>query len=451
MCYDLGMKFEVRNVARVREASIVIDGVSVIAGPNGSGKSSIARGLCVFRGLLGDFARYVNHERARSLIVNCLGVKSRALPKLFRFFPATGSLLALWSGEEIVRQADALCSETFWEDGAAVYDYLAQYVGANGYGKEQKWEARKAEFVALYDVKLKDPLLEYLRRQNMAQYEQFVFERAFSRAYRGQLNAFGAGGAAELALCEDEAVAEATFEDGRCTRHSAFFRVASGTHYLETAHLLDEIGWRDEGAHEAGNALFRYVERCAPTWETYVRRPKSSNPTPEEAAEQEHRARLLERVNAVLKGRLAQQKDTLVFRDASGEAVRIPNLASGMKSMALIARAIENGWIAQGDVFIIDEPESNLHPEWQITFAEWLVALSRELDLRLLLNTHSPYFLRALECFSKSAGVGERFHAYLMEADRTDGEGVQTFSAHEVTHDIACIYKQMARPFDVLE
>ena len=44
-------------------------------------------------------------------------------------------------------------------------------------------------------------------------------------------------------------------------------------------------------------------------------------------------------------------------------------------------------------VFIVEEPESFLHPSAQAEFGQMLNALAEELDLQILATTHSPYML----------------------------------------------------------
>ena len=56
-------------------------------------------------------------------------------------------------------------------------------------------------------------------------------------------------------------------------------------------------------------------------------------------------------------------------------------------------------------LLIIDEPEVHLHPEWQVKFAEILTLLQKEIDIHILLTTHSPYFLQAIDVFSRKAMI----------------------------------------------
>lgn len=56
-------------------------------------------------------------------------------------------------------------------------------------------------------------------------------------------------------------------------------------------------------------------------------------------------------------------------------------------------------------MLILDEPESHLHPEWQNKFAEIIVLLIKYLQPHVLLTTHSPNFLMALETYSQKYNI----------------------------------------------
>ena len=64
---------------------------------------------------------------------------------------------------------------------------------------------------------------------------------------------------------------------------------------------------------------------------------------------------------------------------------------------------------------MLDEPESHLHPEWINKFAEILVLLIKELHIHVLLTTHSPNLLLALDYYSNTYGVSELSHFYLAQ------------------------------------
>ena len=105
-----------------------------------------------------------------------------------------------------------------------------------------------------------------------------------------------------------------------------------------------------------------------------------------------------------------------------------------------------NETIQQNGTIILDEPEIHLHPEWQLIFAELIVLLQKEFEMHILLNTHSPYFLEAIEVYSDFHGVADKCKYYLAE-NIDENNSVIT----DTTDNTEPIYKKLARPFQELE
>ena len=57
-------------------------------------------------------------------------------------------------------------------------------------------------------------------------------------------------------------------------------------------------------------------------------------------------------------------------------------------------------------------------------FAELLVLMAKQLDLRMILTTHSPYFLQAVDVFSKKHGFHQKTHFYLAKRE-ADGAVIE--------------------------
>ena len=104
-----------------------------------------------------------------------------------------------------------------------------------------------------------------------------------------------------------------------------------------------------------------------------------------------------------------------------------------------------NGSIKPKGTVILDEPEIHLHPEWQLLFAELIVLLCKEFGLHILLNTHSPYFLNAIEVYAAKYGVDDKCKYYLAY---TQGK---VSLIEDVTHNIEKIYHKLAMPLQRLE
>lgn len=457
ICFHI-MKFEIQNVARVREASISLDGVTVIVGMNGSGKSSIAKGAVALRYLVRKMPSLLLWERAWSLIRHFVELCPPS-PRTLRFSlqsPWDIAFRILMGRREDVLTPDQLVVASFWEDPKQVCDYFMQYLYANRAGNITPDPQMMTEFSETY-AKCIAEMVQFLENQKDRNYVRTIAGRVIQECFRGQVAPLGGTEESPCLRLEGEGVSARAevLSGGRCATTGLMEGRVSGTHYLETRHLLDDVCDDHDfyGESPFGGGLEpRGVNQMDQTWATYLARRREETPTPEQVAEERNRRAKLEQVSALIHGRLGHDKSGFYFHDEEVRGhIRIPNIASGMKSMAVIAKAVENGWIRPGDLLVIDEPESNLHPEWQVEFAQWLVALSNELDIRLLLNTHSPYFLRATELGCQNSKTEERLHVYRMEPELNDA-GIWTafFKAKDVTHDIASAYSDMARPFDQL-
>ena len=118
-------------------------------------------------------------------------------------------------------------------------------------------------------------------------------------------------------------------------------------------------------------------------------------------------------------------------------------MSTGLKSFALIKRLLEVGAIKEKDVLILDEPEVHLHPEWQLLYAKLIVLLQR--DLSMIITTHSPYFLDAIDVFSTKYNGSIKPHYYLAE------NVGNTSLLHDVSDNIDAIYKKLSDPMQMLE
>lgn len=142
--------------------------------------------------------------------------------------------------------------------------------------------------------------------------------------------------------------------------------------------------------------------------------------------------------------------DTSLFQtdknNKTGEKqLSLENLSSGMKIFYLIKSLIDNGIIVKNSTLILDEPEAHLHPNLQITLAEIIVLLQKEMKLHILTNTYSPYFLRAIEVFSRKYDTEDTTKYYLAYNDGNNAK------VKDVTLNISEIYKELSDPLQRLE
>ena len=80
----------------------------------------------------------------------------------------------------------------------------------------------------------------------------------------------------------------------------------------------------------------------------------------------------------------------------TGEKIDMELSASGFQSLIPLLLVVENRSNLDNQVFIIEEPELNLYPTTQKKLVEYLIEKCTKGDNRLIVTTHSPYILTAL-------------------------------------------------------
>jgi predicted ATP-dependent endonuclease of OLD family len=115
------------------------------------------------------------------------------------------------------------------------------------------------------------------------------------------------------------------------------------------------------------------------------------------------------------------------------------NTATGLKSFGIIQLLIQANILNERSLLIIDEPEIHLHPKWQVEYAKLIVLLVKN-DIPVLLTSHSPEIIQALNVFSEKFGIQDRTAYYLTESDGVSSD------INDVTKDINKIFAKLAEP-----
>ncbi|ELV8552506.1 ATP-binding protein [Vibrio fluvialis] len=109
-----------------------------------------------------------------------------------------------------------------------------------------------------------------------------------------------------------------------------------------------------------------------------------------------------EKIKAELSGEFIFENGQISYFDDILQKQIPKNLVSfGMTNLGMLNALIKNNVIKKGSYVFIDEPETNLHPDWQVLMIHSLVALSQA-GVNVVINTHSTEILKYIEiAFSK--------------------------------------------------
>lgn len=121
---------------------------------------------------------------------------------------------------------------------------------------------------------------------------------------------------------------------------------------------------------------------------------------------------------------------------------------SGIKQMGILQLLLLNNKIHKGDYLIIDEPEVNLHPEWQFKFAEILVLLAKQLDVTIYINSHSPLLIESIAAFSEFYDMSDEVNYYLTEPSEAEGK----YDFVKITSDeLYRLYDNLGNAYDLID
>ena len=181
-----------------------------------------------------------------------------------------------------------------------------------------------------------------------------------------------------------------------------------------------------------------------------------------------------ERVKNIIGGSIEIDKGRILYKTTDHSWHSMVNTASGIKQIGVVQKLLSNRKLKPQSFLIIDEPEVNLHPEWQVKFAEILVLLASELDINVYINTHSPMFIEAMSLYSEYYGLLDETYVYLSKDDKDyvpteeirfiyldennkkikdpyiDNSPKFTFEKID-PKDMGAVYENLSRPYDDLD
>lgn len=418
------MKIVLENVGKIGFASVEINGITVIAGENNSGKSSVGKALYALNNSL---------YRSRQKVTDDIRMSLERVME----YPAVRRHLGTSRIDEIldalINERVALSQMTEDARNAAI---RAHFTTDGETGSGLPFELGNViehlgEILAITDAEIIGNIFtDFIG----AEFNQQVTNLYLDRDAKIVIDYDG-----------DEVVGivrrdTKNFQpmEGEVLNH---IDVGTEAIYLDCPFVLDELETRI--APSIGATIGHKQQLIKK-----LRQDKRES----SSAELIRRNKKLRRINDMLAYVIGDTeyfgvKDVPTLDQHAGKRIHIRNLSTGLKSFVVLKELLVNGAIEEGSILILDEPEVHLHPEWQLIFAELVVLLHQELQIKILLNTHSLYLMRALEVYSSKYDVTDDCKFYLSVLVGPRGMAEIT----DVTEEPEQIYAKLATPLQKLE
>lgn len=408
------MKLSIRNVGKLKEADVEINGITVITGENDTGKSTVGKVLwSVFNGFY-EIDEKVYNEKVFELekIIDEI-IKENVYKNLstdynsfFEIFNSTGKKIAI----EFLKG-----NKNYSEDEIKII--------INNYKKDLKIE-NISKFVQEINETLKISDKEIIK---------VIVSRVMNKEFHNQINAIFSKkkmNIGEISLKIKDKEIDLKIENNEISDVQNYFLINKETMYIDNPFILDSYDFEDEN-HQTHLATNVFSENENSVISEIKVKKKLNN--------------IYQKLNSVLSGEILENKNSKFVYRKNGEDIDLKNLSTGLKTFAIIKMLLQNGTLEENGTIILDEPEIHLHPEWQLKFAELIVLLQKEFGMHILLTTHSPYFLNAIEVFSERHKIDDKCKYYVAE-----NEGNSSI-IKDVTGNTREIYRKLARPIQDLE
>ena len=428
------MKLNIRNFAKINEADIVIDGITVIAGENNTGKSTVGKILFSLFNALSDIDRKIFEERIKEIEVTNTDIMLNHISVL-DLPRSVATRTVLNNVREINIQLRKQIDENLFVLDGNILDIITKAI-INGEIVTKSSE--KHDWSEMIDDVYKNTKEVFYLPEEMI-VKEFI-SRYFNHVFHSQIQSLSnkEGQGAGIILDIKGKKQRIFFEKNYCKEFKGEINIINKAVYIDNPFIIDELS-----KYNDLNPMNQMLKNLLS--EHY--KDGILDGVIETVRAKEKLGNIFETLQNVVDGEIIidQNEEFYLKCDGYNEPISFHNLSTGMKSFVILKMLLEKGCLKNKDVIILDEPEIHLHPQWQIAYAELIVLLQKHFDLSVVVTTHSPYFVDAINLFSCKYGTDEKVNYYLSS---NNGNGV---IMECVTNKIDLIYKKMASPIQMLD
>ncbi|HFU3704352.1 TPA: AAA family ATPase, partial [Streptococcus suis] len=378
------MKLTIEKIGKINRADFEFEGLTVIAGRNSTGKSTVGKALFSMFNSFYKISNTYKSYRERAIRSRILD-----LDEVYEIFYFNENSINL---EQLVAKLNSASNLD------EVESIFKQY-NLNERLSSQKYSKLVAEIEKIIQSTLEQVLYE--ETQN-------YFQSEFSNSIN-YIKSRGEQGAVSLTIKDD--TIKTVFKNNKLVNISNHFSLLYKPIYIDDPFIIDKDNQYDYNFFRSATNIYRTHRQVLLS---QLNKRTFNNPIDKIIVDGEIQ-RVYEKIEKILDENNLGIKYSYNMFGEDEDTLPIDSLSSGMKTFFLLKILLENGTIEQNSPVILDEPEVHLHPEWQLVLAEIIVLLQKQLNINFLINTHSPYFLRAIEVYTTKFNINSNTKYYLAE------------------------------------
>lgn len=419
------MKLILKNIGKIEECSVDINGITVIGGENNTGKSTVGRALYAVFNSFYNVQKRIIDERVES-IDNLL---TRAI------FSGT-----IYNFQINIRD---------------VATYIVSHTDEYKNTEIQSLQDEIFNIIIKYNADINPISLKDINREQISQIKSILnvsdidflkiaLRKKLNVEFNNQIcNIFSEKDGEIILKIRDNDISIFVKNDGNIEIHNSYnISLHTEVVYIDDPFVLDNgkqifLPLSDSFLNHTRHLYGKLFGQASANKENIV-----ENVIVEDKLENIYR-----KLSSVCSGDIISKNlfEWGYRKKGSDKILSIQNLSSGLKSFIIIKMLLNNGVLKSNGTIILDEPEIHLHPEWQLLFAELIVLIQKELGIHILLTTHSPYFLNAIEAYSVEHKIDDRCKYYLASSE----DNLAHFT--DTTNCTERIYQKLAKAFQTLE
>ncbi|MBO6246596.1 MAG: AAA family ATPase [Anaerovibrio sp.] len=415
------MKLLIQNLAKIKSAEIELNGLTVIAGDNDTGKSTVGKVLYSMFNSFCNMSNIIRNQR-------CHGISSVIMDVISEY-------------ENFPYQRPTLLGRSFTDAynlGKELENELELSLN-NILNKSREYVEKNYSFDIFDDAARIDDIKSRVQVRLDITDGEIARKRVgefFYKVFKKQVNSLQNNTVASVQMLIKQQQIVAKIKDNSCFDSAINFNLKHNAVYVDNPFVMDKLSTKFVNVDNI--IVYELVKRL---------REHKNIDLVTDIVNEKALNQVMSIVDDVIPGDFVTNDGEFGLKKSGwNEPLNVGNLSTGVKAFGILKCLLQNNQIEKQDVLILDEPEIHLHPGWQLRYAEFLVLFQKAFDLTILLTTHSPYFLNAIEVYTAKYDSQDKVNYYQTELLNN---GMATLN--EVTGQLNKIYSSMAAPFNLLD